>query len=100
MSCPICKGEHPTSVCDCQGQVQPIVICTPPIHGRRVETGPVQFGDDYPGIFIRGDQAFHFACNIAFLLGSIERGKTPSEIEKSIVRNLGELLRECDLNSR
>jgi hypothetical protein len=23
----------------------------------RVETGPVQFGDDWPGIFIRGDNA-------------------------------------------
>ena len=26
--------------------------------GERVETGPVQFGDDWPGIFIRGDHAF------------------------------------------
>lgn len=24
----------------------------------RVETGPVQFGDDWPGIFIRGDDAW------------------------------------------
>jgi hypothetical protein len=23
----------------------------------RVETGPVQFGDDWPGLFIRGDNA-------------------------------------------
>ena len=25
---------------------------------KRVETGPVQFGDDWPGVFIRGDDAF------------------------------------------
>ena len=26
----------------------------------RVETGPVQFGDDWPGIFIRGDNAMWY----------------------------------------
>lgn len=28
-----------------------------PPDGGRVETGPVQFGDDWPGVFIRGDNA-------------------------------------------
>ena len=28
---------------------------------ERVETGPVQFRDDWPGIFIRGDEASHLA---------------------------------------
>jgi hypothetical protein len=28
----------------------------------RVETGPIQFGDDdWPGVFLRGDNAFHAA---------------------------------------
>lgn len=27
----------------------------------RVETGPVQFGDDRPGVFICGDNAMHYA---------------------------------------
>lgn len=27
----------------------------------RPETGPMQFGDDWPGVFIRGDNAFHMA---------------------------------------
>lgn len=26
----------------------------------RPETGPMQFGDDWPGVFIRGDNAFHY----------------------------------------
>jgi len=31
----------------------------------RVETGPVQFGDDWPGYFIRGDNAFAIRMAIA-----------------------------------
>jgi hypothetical protein len=27
----------------------------------RVETGPIQFGDDWPGVFMRGDNALTFA---------------------------------------
>jgi hypothetical protein len=27
---------------------------------ERPETGPMQFGDDWPGIFIRGDTAFFY----------------------------------------
>jgi hypothetical protein len=27
----------------------------------RVETGPIRFGDDWPGVFIRGDNALAFA---------------------------------------
>ena len=27
----------------------------------RVETGPVQFGNDWPGVFIRGDNAFFYS---------------------------------------
>lgn len=30
----------------------------------RVETGPVQFGDDWPGVFIRGDEALHMALRL------------------------------------
>jgi hypothetical protein len=33
----------------------------------RVETGAVQFGDDWPGLFVRGDQALHLAWCIAEL---------------------------------
>ena len=30
----------------------------------RVETGPLQIGDDWPGVFIRGDNAFYYAMNL------------------------------------
>ena len=29
--------------------------------GPRMETGPVQFGDDWPGVFFRGDEALALA---------------------------------------
>lgn len=36
-------------------------------HGR-IETGPVQFGDDWPGTFIRGDSAAYYAMTINTIL--------------------------------
>jgi len=38
-----------------------ILILPKPDNLARVETGPVQFGDDWPGVFIRGDNALTFA---------------------------------------
>lgn len=35
---------------------------------QRVETGPVQFGEDWPGLFIRGDAAIFFAMHLRTLL--------------------------------
>lgn len=37
---------------------------------ERVETGAVQFGDDWPGVFIRGDNAGYYAL----MLESVLRG--------------------------
>ena len=34
----------------------------------RAETGPVQFGEDWPGIHIRGDSAFGYAMHLKALL--------------------------------
>jgi len=47
----------------------------------RVESGPIQFGDDWPGLFLRGDEAIpmglvlrdHVAAVPLELLGSIDR---------------------------
>lgn len=33
---------------------------------KRVETGAVRFGDDWPGLFIRGDDAMYLAMCIDF----------------------------------
>jgi hypothetical protein len=34
---------------------------------RRVETGAVQFGEDWPGLFIRGDEAIAIVFSIRHL---------------------------------
>jgi hypothetical protein len=39
-----------------------------PHTGPRVETGPVKFGDDWTGVFIRGDNAFGMAMGLRALL--------------------------------
>ena len=33
----------------------------------RVETGAVQFGEDWPGLFVRGDEAFHLALYVGYV---------------------------------
>lgn len=39
-----------------------------PEQSERVETGPLQFGSDWPGVFIRGDNAGAMALSLKFLL--------------------------------
>jgi hypothetical protein len=39
---------------------------------KRVETGPTQIGDDWPGVFIRGDNAAYYAMNLQNLLNGNE----------------------------
>jgi hypothetical protein len=40
-----------------------------PAQEPRVETGPVQFGDDWPGLFIRGDNASHYYVTLRRIIG-------------------------------
>lgn len=46
-----------------------------PPDGGRMATGPVQFGDDWPGVFIRGDNASWYALQLRLLLPRLD----PSE---------------------
>jgi hypothetical protein len=42
-----------------------------PAIDERVETGPIQFGEDWPGTFIRGDNAAYYVmCLEAVLSGT------------------------------
>lgn len=36
-----------------------------PERWSRVESGPIQFGEDWPGVFFRGDNALFFAIAVA-----------------------------------
>jgi len=33
----------------------------------RVETGAVQIGEDWPGLFVRGDEAVNLALNVGYM---------------------------------
>lgn len=61
-----------------------------PPQQQRVETGAVRFGDDWPGIFIRGD---HVASDAACLRDIIESGGTP--FERAMLIPLYEAMRGC-----
>jgi hypothetical protein len=48
-----------------------------PIDPRRVETGAVQFGDDWPGLFVRGDTAIVLMNRIRHLSERIGDSSDP-----------------------
>ena len=62
-----------------------------PEQTKRVETGPVQFGNDWPGIYIRGDNAGHYAMILKTL---IEGGGIAKDdfITQAHLRSLQEVL--------
>lgn len=60
----------------------------------RMGTGAVQFGDDWPGVFIRGDNALYYAKLLNDLLDS-----QPKTISNNVLRDLADLLSECDSNN-
>ena len=51
--------------------------------GFRVETGPVQFGQDWPGLFIRGDEAAALSLNLGIILKSLH-GPYPSDPSEDV----------------
>lgn len=59
----------------------------------RPETGPMKFGNDWRGVFIRGDDAFNYAMHLERLM----RHQPPGDvIGMMVVRTLHELLRSSD----
>jgi hypothetical protein len=59
---------------------------------KRVETGPTQFGDDWPGLFIRGDNAAFYAIHLQNLLDENEDPFT-----RIVLRGLLADLKGCQL---
>ena len=56
----------------------------------RVETGPIQFANDWPGCFIRGDNASYYICVLKRLIEDPESLKHPmTQIQlKDLIRTL------------
>jgi len=61
-------------------------------NGHRMETGPLQFGADWPGVFIRGDEALSYADMLQHI-GSM----LPPEYwaASSMLKALHSILRSC-----
>jgi len=60
----------------------------------RIESGPIQFGDDWPGIFLRGDDAMaaaHYIANAADELENIHF----DPIVTALMRGISVRLQEC-----
>lgn len=41
--------------------------------GQRVESGATAFGNDWPGLFLRGDDCIGYSLNLEQVLGDYER---------------------------
>jgi hypothetical protein len=64
------------------------------LDGARPGTGPMQFGDDWPGVFIRGDDALGYALA---LRRAVERlaGVECSSVDVARLADMIELLGSC-----
>ena len=60
----------------------------------RPETGPMQFGDDWPGVFIRGDNAFGYAQALESILFTYK----VSDLNRGQVQGLLNLLRSSNVH--
>jgi hypothetical protein len=67
-----------------------------PHDGARVETGAVQFGDDWPGVFIRGDEALSYIIDLKVALKKLPPDK---EVEYIRLTKLLRALQSCRQNN-
>ena len=66
---------------------------------RRIETGPTQFGTDWPGLFIRGDDCFRFATALEDYLRRHphEDKDITGVVHVNVLKGLMEMLRSTDV---
>lgn len=61
----------------------------------RVESGPIQFGDDWPGIFLRGDDANAMSFYLLSAIERLEKNETLDPLTMMYLKGLAETLGEC-----
>lgn len=62
---------------------------------NRVETGAVQFNDDWPGVFIRGDVAGYYGMTLSSIINQIDSGGPVNMFDIMILRGMLQTLRGC-----
>jgi hypothetical protein len=63
----------------------------------RPETGPLVFGIDWPGVFIRGDDARYLAGTLANIAEGINDLVPEFRLQKRWLCELSDLLRSCSV---
>lgn len=64
---------------------------------ERVETGPVEFEDDWTGVFIRGDNAFYYVAQLGAVLELMkEQWGDGYAMLQVTMENLRSLLASCN----
>jgi hypothetical protein len=64
----------------------------------RIESGVLQFGDDWPGVFFRGDTALGFANSLQRVIEALEFTSQPElRIALAVVHGLMAELQACDV---
>lgn len=63
---------------------------------KRVETGPLEFVDDWTGIFIRGDNAFSYALAVSDILLYLDKA---SPVSWMYLESLRKLLIASDMSN-
>jgi hypothetical protein len=66
----------------------------------RLETGPVQFGDDWPGLFLRGDYAAPMGFLLKGVLADIRAGRKPGVILLEQMDDLVRTLESADVREK
>lgn len=74
-----------------QGKIQQV----PALASGRPETGAMQFGNDWPGVFIRGDNALFFARTLTAAMALYP----DKAMERSILRGLRDTLLSCSVGN-
>jgi hypothetical protein len=63
---------------------------------QRVETGTLQINEDWPGVFIRGDNALFYAMQLSRVLDQMKSSDELIDIvEISSLKSLVDTLRSC-----
>lgn len=65
----------------------------------RVETGPIQFEDDWPGVFIRGDNAAGFSMSLSNMLEKYKKTDPKDRIDIARIEGLINVLRSSLFNN-
>jgi hypothetical protein len=71
-----------------------MIVIDPP---QRPPTGPMKFARDWPGVFIRGDEALALASNVEMAQrADFLPQKGPGAV---LLEQVAQLLRSCDVGS-